>query len=110
MVSRRDCKVKRGGLFRLQLPVSLFENETLLFDPGPPALSAHPLPCVDHSGRETYKEGRKNAFQTDRCKCLNICMTEHLLDESSEALQRPGNVRDLQQCNDLCTPAQAFST
>ena len=50
-------KKNEGGLIRLQLPVSLFENETLLFDPGPPALSAHPLPGVEHSGRETYKEG-----------------------------------------------------
>lgn len=60
MTPRRDCKVRRGAffllLFRFHLPVSLFENETLLFDPGPPALGAHPLPCVDHSGWETYKE------------------------------------------------------
>lgn len=63
MAQRRDCRVKRGGLFRLQLPVSLFENETFLFDPGPPALSAHPLPCVDHSGRKTYKEGGKMHFK-----------------------------------------------
>ncbi len=77
MVPRRDCKVKRGGLFRLQLPVSLFENETLLFDPGPPALSAHPLPRIDHSGRETYKDGGK--------KCISnrsVQVFEHLYDRT----------------------------
>lgn len=78
MVPRRECKLKQGCLLRLQLPVSLFENEALLFNPRPPALSTHSLPCVDHSGRKTYKEregGGGNAFQTDLCKCLNICMT-----------------------------------
>lgn len=96
-----------GVLFRFQLPVSLFENEALFFDPSPPALSTHPLPCVNHSGRETYREeGRKkNAFQTDVCNGLNICMTEHLLDKCSEAFQRPGNI----QSNYLCiAEAQCF--
>lgn len=60
---------------RIQLPVSLFENETLLFDPGPPALSTHPLPCVDHGWRETFKEGEGGE------KCIsNIFVFEHLYD------------------------------
>lgn len=104
MAPRRDCKVKQWCWFRLRLPVSLFENEALLFDPGPPALSTHPLPCVNHSRRETYTGRGKNAFQTDPCNGLNICMTEHL-DKSSEAFQRPGNL----QSNYLCiAAAQGF--
>lgn len=38
------------------LPVSLFENETLLFDPGPPALGTHPFTRIHHCGGERYEE------------------------------------------------------
>lgn len=48
-----------GGCLGFQLPVSLFENETLFFYPGPPALGAHPLACIDHSWRDPYEEGGK---------------------------------------------------
>lgn len=83
------------------LPVSLLENETLLLDPGPPALSAHPLPRVDHSGRETCQQRGKDAFQTDLGGGVNICLTQRSSDQSSEELQRPGNTRRnyLRSCN-----------
>lgn len=48
-----------GGCLGFQLPVSLFENETLFFYPGPPALGTHPLACIDHSWREPCEEGGK---------------------------------------------------
>lgn len=38
------------------LPVSLFENETLLFDPGPPALGTHSFTRIDHCGGGRYEE------------------------------------------------------
>lgn len=47
------------------------------------------------------KEGR-NAFQTDLGKRLNVCRTEHLLDETSEALQS-ADKQDEAQPSDLCT-------
>lgn len=77
MVPRRECKLKQGCLLRLQLPVSLFENEALLFNPRPPALSTHSLPCVDHSGRKTYKERGGGG------KCISnrsLQVFEHLYD------------------------------
>lgn len=53
-------------LLTFPLPVRLLEDQTLLFDPRPPALGAHPLPGVDHSRRETYEcEGGRlaNTFE-----------------------------------------------
>lgn len=48
--------------FEPHLPVRLLENETLLFDPGPPALGTHPLTRIDHSRREIYEAPEKRAF------------------------------------------------
>lgn len=70
---RRECKL---CLLRLQLPVSLFENEALLFNPRPPALSTHSLPCVDHSGRKTYKERGGGKCISNR----SLQVFEHLYD------------------------------
>lgn len=64
-----------------------------------------PFPASITAGGKTIRKEGKTAFQTDLCKCLNICTTEHLLDESSAALQRPGDMQDLPQRRDLCTEA-----
>lgn len=41
---------------RFESPVSLLENQTLVFNPGAPALRAHPLPCIQHSRRHTWEQ------------------------------------------------------
>lgn len=100
---RRGVKHCRGAeerlqsLFRLQLPVSLFENETLFFNPGPPALRAHPFPRVDHSWRELCGGRRWEK------KCISnrsMYVSEHLYDRTFVGWKfwgtskKPGNIQD----------------
>lgn len=60
----------------VHLPVSLFENETLLFNPGPPALGTHAFARIRHRRGERYKQvvGDLNWF---------VATFKHLYDQNT---------------------------
>lgn len=68
------------------LPVSLFENETLLFDPGPPALGTHPFTRIHHCGGERYEEDGRDSNRS--VSAFQHLYDQNVLTASSDGLER----------------------